>query len=148
MVSTVMCQFWVEWRDHFWQLLVTIGSGDLDAIIINLQIAWHTVLMYFMLWGLSSKSGYLVFFIHYSYFVSCLPHCPTIDCCKLSQKLRDLDSYFGKGCSKKTLMIYNRDYLIWISSTFLYKPFSKYRTNPLNQFLALNIYSNITNNLL
>ena len=42
MVSRVMCQFWVDWRDHFWQLLVTIGSGDLDAIIINLQIAWHT----------------------------------------------------------------------------------------------------------
>ena len=35
MVSTVMCQFWVEWRDHFWWLLVTIGSGDHDAININ-----------------------------------------------------------------------------------------------------------------
>ena len=35
MVSTVRCQFWVQWRDHFCQLLVTIGSGDLDAININ-----------------------------------------------------------------------------------------------------------------
>ena len=35
MVSTVMCQFWVQWRDHFWRLLVTIGSGDLDTININ-----------------------------------------------------------------------------------------------------------------
>ena len=25
------------WRDHFWQLLVTIGSGDLDAININMK---------------------------------------------------------------------------------------------------------------
>ena len=30
-----MCQFWVEWRDHFLLLLVTIGSDDLDAININ-----------------------------------------------------------------------------------------------------------------
>ena len=35
MVSTVMCQFWVQWSDHFWQLLVTIGIGDLDDININ-----------------------------------------------------------------------------------------------------------------
>ena len=35
MVSMVMCQFCVEWRDHFWQLLVTICSGDLNAININ-----------------------------------------------------------------------------------------------------------------
>ena len=32
-----MCQFWVEWRDHFWQLLVTIGSGNLDAINIDMK---------------------------------------------------------------------------------------------------------------
>ena len=35
MLSMVMCQFWVQWRDHFWWLLVTIGSGDLDTININ-----------------------------------------------------------------------------------------------------------------
>ena len=35
MVSTVRCQFWGLCRDHFWQLLVTIGSGDLYAININ-----------------------------------------------------------------------------------------------------------------
>ena len=32
MVSMVRCQFW---RDHFRQLLVTIGSGDLYTININ-----------------------------------------------------------------------------------------------------------------
>ena len=34
MVSTVRCQFW---RDHFRQLLVTIGSGDLYTININMK---------------------------------------------------------------------------------------------------------------
>ena len=37
MVSMVMCQFWVQWRDHFCQLLVSIDSGDLDDININMK---------------------------------------------------------------------------------------------------------------
>ena len=64
MVSTVMCQFWVEWRGYFWQLLVTIGSGDLDAIIINLQIALHTANVFHALGAfLEERLPCLIYFI-------------------------------------------------------------------------------------
>ena len=56
MVSRVMGQFWVEWRDHFLLLLVTIGSDDLDAIIINMQIALHTANVFYALGAFLKES--------------------------------------------------------------------------------------------